>query len=148
MPTLKYIGLTAAIIPIAVLGGFKSLGSDISVGTYIQPKADAKTYAMGQKLYARCIGCHAFEYNRTGPMHCGLRGRRAGSLEDYSFSEAMKSSGIVWTEETLDAFLLSPRQAIPGTTMEYAGIKDDIQRHALVLYLLEESISSVRCENE
>jgi cytochrome c len=95
----------------------------------------------GESIYARCQACHALVYDRTGPRHCGLFGRRAGSMEGFAYSEAMKKSGIVWNDKTLDRFLADPMKAVPGTTMGYAGVKDDKERAALIAYLKHASTS-------
>src|SRR5690606_39713076 len=89
----------------------------------------------GEEIYGRCLACHALAYNRTGPRHCGLLGRRAGSVPGYSYSQAMKQSGIIWNEQTLDVFLKNPMAAVPGTTMGYAGIADTAERADLIAYL-------------
>lgn len=89
----------------------------------------------GEAIYERCLACHALAYDRTGPRHCGLFGRRAGSVKDFAYSEAMRRSGIVWNEKTLDRFLASPLTAIPGTTMGYAGVQDNNERADLIAYL-------------
>ncbi|NRF50626.1 cytochrome c family protein, partial [Pseudomonas stutzeri] len=47
----------------------------------------------GQSVYERCLACHAIAYDRTGPRHCGLFGRRAGSVPGFGYSEAMEHSG-------------------------------------------------------
>ncbi len=89
----------------------------------------------GEEIYARCLACHALAYDRTGPRHCGLFGRRAGSVKGFAYSDAMKRSKIVWNEQTLDRFLASPLTAVPGTAMGYAGIADKKERADLVAYL-------------
>jgi len=89
----------------------------------------------GQAVYERCLACHAIAYDRTGPRHCGLFGRRAGSVPGFAYSDAMKRSGIVWNEQTLDMFLKSPMTAVPGTSMGYAGIADPQERADLIAYL-------------
>jgi cytochrome c len=93
----------------------------------------------GKAVYSRCIACHALAYDRTGPRHCGLLGRRAGSVPGYPYSAAMKRSGIVWTTATLDAFLADPMKTVPGTSMGYAGVKDLRDRTDLVSYLARAS---------
>jgi len=89
----------------------------------------------GAVIYKRCIGCHAVDYNRTGPKHRGVVGRRAGSVEGYAYSSAMRDSGIVWTIDALDRFLASPQTVVPGTKMTYAGIADQRERTDLIAYL-------------
>lgn len=100
----------------------------------------------GEEIYGRCKGCHSFGYNRVGPDHCGLAGRRAGGMPGYRYSPALKTADIIWTQGTLDEFLLDPRGMVPGTTMAYAGVKDDQDRRALVAYVLYSSVAAEACE--
>ena len=89
----------------------------------------------GEAIYARCGACHALETNRTGPRHCGLLGRRAGSVKGFDYSAAMRGSGLTWDARTLDRFLANPLRVVPGTTMGYAGIDDAQERADLIAYL-------------
>jgi cytochrome c len=100
--------------------------------------------AAGEAVYSRCVGCHALEYHRTGPMHCRLFERRAGSARGYEYSGAMKRSKIVWNEKTLDRFLADPLGTVPGTTMTYAGVPQAKERADLIAWLKRES-ASARC---
>ncbi len=88
----------------------------------------------GEEVYARCQGCHALAYNRTGPKHCGLLGRRAGAVAEFEYSDAMKRANWVWDRHTLDRLLADPLQVVPGTTMGYAGVKDPQARADLIAY--------------
>lgn len=98
----------------------------------------------GEAIYARCLACHALAYDRTGPRHCGLLGRHAGSVKGFAYSVAMKRSGIVWNERTLDRFLANPLKAVPGTAMGYAGVADRKERADLIAYL-EQANASPEC---
>ena len=98
----------------------------------------------GEAIYARCLACHALAYDRTGPRHCGLIGRRAGSVKGFPYSEAMRRSNIVWSEKTLDRFLAHPLKTMPGTAMGYAGITDPKERADLIAYL-EQADASPEC---
>jgi cytochrome c len=89
----------------------------------------------GERLYERCAACHSLDRDRTGPRHCGLIGRRAGSVAGFGYSEAMRASGIVWTQESLDRFLAAPTRVVPGTSMGYSGIEDPGVRRDLIAYL-------------
>jgi cytochrome c len=91
--------------------------------------------ARGAQIYERCAACHSLERDRTGPKHCGLFGRRAGSLPGFEFSPALRSSGILWDERTLDRFLAAPTKVVPGTSMGYAGVDDPRERADLIAYL-------------
>jgi len=91
----------------------------------------------GKEIYGRCLACHALEYDRVGPHHCGLIGRRAGSVKGFAYSDAMKRSKIVWNEKTLDRFLANPLKTVPGTAMTYAGVPDAKERADLIAYLAQ-----------
>ena len=98
----------------------------------------------GESLYERCAACHSLAADRTGPRHCGLFGRRAGSVKGFAYSEAMRSSKLVWSARTLDRFLAAPLAVMPGTSMGYAGITDPRERADLIAYL-EQAGRSAAC---
>lgn len=107
----------------------------------------APALARGEQVYARCAACHAIEGNRTGPQHCGLFGRRAGTAPGYSaYSRAMLESRWVWDEKSLDVFLQDPMQALPGTTMGYSGVKDAAERADLIAWLKEAARPGAACK--
>jgi cytochrome c len=107
---------------------------------------DAAALKRGEDVYARCAACHAIEANRTGPQHCGLCGRRAGTAPGFDgYSKAMRASGIVWDEHSLNVFLQDPIKAVPGTAMGYAGIKDDKERTELIAWLREATRPGKTC---
>jgi cytochrome c len=98
----------------------------------VQAAPDA---ARGEQVYARCQACHAVAVDRVGPRHCGLFGRLAGSVPGFSYSAAMKASGITWNDKTLDRFLAKPLAVVPGTSMTYDGVRDPGERADLIAYL-------------
>src|SRR5262245_17127851 len=75
--------------------------------------------AHGEQLYQGCQDCHSMDTNDVGPMHKGVFGRKAGSVPDYSYSAALKNSGIEWTQANLDKWLAGPQDFIPGSKMFY-----------------------------
>lgn len=99
------------------------------------PSPQAAAVARGARVYERCIACHSLDHDRTGPRHCGLIGRKAGSVRDFEYSEAMRKSGLVWNKRTLDRFLAAPTEVVPGTSMGYAGIPDARERADLIAWL-------------
>lgn len=121
------------------------IGITVVVLTCVAPQAVAEAAPHGEEIYSRCLACHALAYDRVGPRHCGLFGRRAGSVPGYDYSEAMRKSGIVWDAATLDRFLAAPTQVVPGTTMGYAGIPDPAERAALIDWLRDASRSAKSC---
>ncbi|MBT9455059.1 MAG: c-type cytochrome [Burkholderiaceae bacterium] len=107
---------------------------------------DTRALQRGEQVYARCVACHAIEANRTGPQHCGLFGRRAGTAPGFdTYSKAMRESTIVWNERSLDVFLEAPMQAVPGTSMGYAGVKSSGERADLIAWLREATRPGARC---
>ena len=91
--------------------------------------------AAGAAIYERCGACHSLAQDRAGPRHCGLFGRRAGSIPDFPYSAAMKRSKVVWSEATLDRFLADPGAVIPGTAMAPFGVSAAAERADLIAYL-------------
>ncbi len=95
--------------------------------------------AKGAKVFKKCKICHNVdkEANKVGPHLVGLMGRTAGSVEGYRYSDAMKSSGIVWSAETLTTYLRAPKDMVPGTKMSFAGLKKDDDIADVIAYLEE-----------
>jgi len=101
----------------------------------IAPAADV---AAGQAAFARCKICHSIQAGAPSPVGPNLHGvfcRKAGALEGYSYSEAMKNSGIVWDDETLAKYLHDPRGSLPGNKMAFPGLKNDEEVANLLAYL-------------
>jgi cytochrome c len=89
----------------------------------------------GKEIYdARCSACHSVDDNRVGPMHLGVFGRKAGGVKGYPYSDALNKSKVVWSRDTLTAWLANPEMLIPGQRMGYAmdNAKD---REDVVAYL-------------
>ena len=102
------------------------------------PAMSAGDAAHGAQLFPACRACHSLEpgRNMTGPSLAGLWGRKAGSLDSFErYSPALKESGVVWNENTLDAWLKNPAAFIPHNRMTFPGIKDDKVRADLIAYL-------------
>lgn len=87
--------------------------------------------------FAQCKACHQVAPGRNGPgpTLAGVFGAKAGHVSDFRYSDAMRASGIVWDETSLDAYLKNPRATVSGTTMAYPGMPDDAQRKAVIDYL-------------
>jgi cytochrome c len=93
----------------------------------------------GQKLFEECHACHSVERGtqEVGPSLHGVFGRRAGALDDFRYSPALKRSGITWTPLALDAYIADPQQAVPANRMPYAGMPEARDRADLIAYLLQ-----------
>jgi cytochrome c len=116
--------------------GAIALASSISVcGSEANAAGDA---ANGAVLFNRCAVCHQATKgggNRIGPNLFGIVGSKAGTYPGYSFSPAMKNSGIVWSEATLTKYLISPSNVVPGNKMSFAGFDRSQQAADVAAYL-------------
>jgi cytochrome c len=95
--------------------------------TALVADALAQSIVSGRERFNLCIGCHEIgpgAKNKVGPVLNGLAGRRAGIVEGYTYSEAMRSSGITWDEETFVDYIMHPQHRIPGVKMTFAGTKN------------------------
>ena len=100
--------------------------------------ASAANVANGKALFSRCAACHTADKggaNGLGPNLYGVVGRKAGSKKDFSYSAAMKNSGIIWTDQKLDTYIAHPADMVPGNRMAFAGIPDAKQRADLIAWL-------------
>ena len=95
--------------------------------------------AAGEKVFNKCKACHVADeaQNRVGPHLVGLFGRQAGSVEGFKYSDAMKGSGVTWSEETIAEYIADPRGYIKGNRMAFVGLKDEEDIANLVAYLKE-----------
>ena len=103
--------------------------------------------AHGEDIYAECSGCHALNETLVGPKHCGVFGRRAGTVPDFGYSDVMKEARFVWDEKHLDDFLKSPITYLNGTLMGYAGLDSQQDRADLIAYL-REAMNPAVCANQ
>jgi len=91
----------------------------------------------GKAAFEQCAACHSIDGTGEldGPSLKGVIGRKAGSLEDYRYSAAMKRSGVTWDAASLDQYIADPQAFIPGNRMAFAGMADKSQRDDLIEYL-------------
>jgi cytochrome c len=99
-----------------------------------------------------CAACHSQErgQNLVGPSLFSVVGRAAASIADFSYSSAMKRSGIVWTADQLMAYLKAPRQYVPGVKMMFPGLSDQKDRENVIAFLAtlsEESSANLNASN-
>ena len=96
----------------------------LSTGTSL-----AQDAAAGGQVFKRlCSPCHDIGADakvKLGPPLNGIDGRKAGTFEGYNYSEANKSSGVTWDEESFSKYIRAPMQVMPGTRMAFVGIKND-----------------------
>lgn len=100
--------------------------------------AKAQDAAAGEAVFRQCRACHAVgpeARNLVGPLLNGLDGRKSGTIPDFSYSDANKNSGIVWSEATFKEYIANPLAKIPGTKMQFVGIKNPKEAADLWAYL-------------
>lgn len=108
----------------------------------------ANDASKGRDLFLRnCIGCHAFACNKEGPSLGGLLGRKAGGAEGFDgYTEALKNSGIIWTDEALNDFFVDPAKISPDSVMVSFGKFDDPEhRRQMIAFLKTEDPSVNIC---
>jgi cytochrome c len=104
----------------------------------IPAAAQAGDAAAGQAVFKSvCGGCHSPVAGKTftGPSLFGIVGRKSGSVAGFKYSPANLAASLTWDVATLDSYLKAPKEKVPGTTMTYAGLKDDTKRADLIAYL-------------
>ena len=111
-----------AILLLATIGSNQPLAGDV---------------AKGEKIFKKCKACHVVneEKNKTGPHLVNIIDRPAASVESYKkYSKAMKNSGFVWDEATLDGYLAAPKKYLKGTKMAFAGLRKEKDRADIIAY--------------
>jgi cytochrome c len=100
--------------------------------------ASAQDAEAGKAVFNKCRACHDIgegAKNKVGPQLNNILGRKAGTVEGFNYSDALKNSGIVWDEASLDGYIADPKGKIPGNKMVFVGIKDEADRKNLIAFL-------------
>ena len=106
---------------------------------------DPALIAEGERAWRACASCHRIgegARNGTGPALNAIMGMPAGSVEGFRYSAQMTAAGeggLIWTAETLDAFLENPAQTVPRNRMSFRGVRDADERAALIAYIASHS---------
>ncbi len=98
--------------------------------------------AHGEKVFKKCSACHmiaADGKNKIGPNLWGVIGRKAGAINDYSYSKAMLAYAKEWTFEEMNSYLIKPQAYIKGTKMAFAGLRKEKDRASVILYMNSKS---------
>ena len=102
--------------------------------------ARAQDVAAGETSFHKCMACHSIgdgAKNKVGPVLNGLDGRKSGSVEGFSYSDANKNSGITWNKDQFLDYIKDPKAKIPGTKMIFAGIKNEKEAGDLWAYVAQ-----------
>jgi cytochrome c len=121
---------------IAVAAGAFAL---LLAGLTLADVSRAQSPGSGKELFEkRCGGCHALDRDKEGPQLHGVYGRKAGSVESFQYSDALKKSKIFWTEETLERWLTDTDKLVPENDMTFHVEKPE-ERRAIIAYLKRDS---------
>ena len=126
------------VLVTAVLGAVSFSGS-----AFAQSPNDQR----GQRAFGACAACHSLEpnHNMTGPSLANLWNRQAGSLQSFDrYSDALKSSRVIWDDKSLDEWLKNPQRFIPGNHMTFAGVNDARARADLLAFLTKATQPGMR----
>jgi cytochrome c len=107
---------------LALVGGLASM-----LGMSVLTPVSAQDVENCAEVYKKCRACHQIgegAKNAVGPSLNGLFGRKAGTIEGFSYSDANKNSGVTWDDATFANYIKDPRAAMPGNKMAFAGVKD------------------------
>ena len=105
--------------------------------------SEADLLKRGKRVFVLCRSCHTLESegrHKVGPNLHGMFGSNAGSKDDFRYSDVVKGSGIVWSAETLEEWLVKPKDFLPGNKMAFAGVRKESDRKALITYLKKETL--------
>lgn len=109
----------------------------IASGLAIAPALADGDAKKGEKVFRKCKTCHEISEpkNKIGPHLVGIIGRPVGSAEGFSYSDAMKNSGLTWDVETIAKYVADPKGFIPGNKMVFVGLKKESDVEDLLAYL-------------
>ncbi len=103
-----------------------------------QPAHAAGNVERGGDVFdAQCAECHSVKANKNkkGPTLFAVIGRKAGTVPDVVYSDALKASNIVWTPDKVEAYVANPKGVVPGGKMKFDG-KLSAQENADLLTFL------------
>jgi cytochrome c len=125
-------GMTIGEKHISNLVGTFSLALVFALAANVVQAADAEH---GKVVFQTCAACHSEKPDAIGPSLRGVYGRKAGSLEDFRYSNAMKRANFVWDEDNLRAYLKDPQAKVRGNRMPFAGLTSDTDVDDVIAYL-------------
>ena len=92
----------------------------------------------GKARFTQCAACHTTAQggpNLTGPNLYGIFGRKAGSVDGFAYSDAMKAAGWTWDPARIDTWITNPHAVLATTKMSFPGLKDPKDRIDVIAYL-------------
>lgn len=98
--------------------------------------ADAQA---GARRFGQCAACHSIRAggnDLAGPnLHGAFGSAIAQNRPRFGYTDALQAQGGTWTAERLDVWLGDPRRMVPGTSMDFPGVRDPLARADLIAFL-------------
>lgn len=132
----RFFTLVFAVVALAVGGAMPASAQEMT---------EEELLKRGKRVFVLCRSCHTLEEdgrNKVGPNLHGMFGSNAGVKEGFRYSDVVKESGIVWSAETLEEWLVKPKDFLPGNKMAFAGVRKESDRKALITYLQAETAAN------
>jgi cytochrome c len=130
--------MTGRMVRIFLLG---IVAASVALGAPDPAGAEDGKADEGAEVFKKCRACHDVgpdAKNKVGPVLNDIVGRKAGTIEGFTYSDANKGAGgkgLTWTEDVLLKYLENPLSFMPGTKMAFAGLKDEQDRKDLIAFL-------------
>jgi len=117
--------------------GMSILAATISFTSFAKADNEVMMQAAGQEIFKKCSACHSADgsKNTFGPSLVGVIDRKAASLPRFAYSDALKKSGLTWTEANLRRWVAGNDILVPGTRMRHVQITDIAEQNYLLAYL-------------
>ncbi|MFT7007805.1 MAG: cytochrome c [Colwellia sp.] len=117
--------------------GMSILAAAISFTSFAKADNEVMMQAAGQEIFKKCGACHSADgsKNTFGPSLVGVINRKAASLPRFAYSDALKKSGLIWTEANLRRWVAGNDILVPGTRMRHVQITDVAEQNYLLAYL-------------
>jgi cytochrome c len=149
---ISVLAMAAATVVLAGCGQSGSSGQASAPAAPAQPTAaqvqtlltalpapyNAGDIVNGKSKFTQCAACHTTVQggpNLTGPNLYGIFGRKAGSLDGFAYSDALKDAGWIWDAPRIDTWITNPHAVLATTKMSFVGLKDPKDRTDVIAYL-------------
>ena len=114
---------------------FKIARCTVLLSPVVLTPAHAADATHGEAVFKACAACHNDKPGALGPSLKGVYGRKAGALEDFRYSAAMKRTDLVWDESNLKEYITNPQAKVKGNRMPFSGLQNPSDIDDVVAYL-------------
>lgn len=128
------------LLTVAFASAALAMSGSIPAGA--QEMTEEELLKRGKRVFVLCRSCHTLEEDgrhKVGPNLHGMFGSEAGAKEGFRYSDVVLESGITWSADTLEQWLVKPKDFLPGNKMAFAGVRKESDRKALITYLKNET---------